>query len=41
VVITMLAGPDALATVAGAAAPALRPGTHWIEMSTAARIRTS
>jgi 3-hydroxyisobutyrate dehydrogenase-like beta-hydroxyacid dehydrogenase len=34
VVITMLAGPDALATVADAAAPALRPGIRWIEMST-------
>ncbi|KKD06946.1 NAD(P)-dependent oxidoreductase [Streptomyces sp. WM6386] len=34
VVITMLAGPDALEAVAGAAAEALRPGGHWIEMST-------
>lgn len=34
VVITMLTGPDALDTVADAAAEALRPGTHWIEMST-------
>lgn len=34
VVITMVADPDALDTVAEAAAPALRPGTHWIEMST-------
>ncbi|WP_405643698.1 NAD(P)-dependent oxidoreductase [Streptomyces sp. NBC_00019] len=34
VVITMLAGPDALEAVAGAAAEALRPGVHWIEMST-------
>lgn len=34
VVITMLAGPDALDAVADAAAPALRPGVHWIEMST-------
>jgi 3-hydroxyisobutyrate dehydrogenase len=33
VVITMLAGPDALGTVAAEAAPALRPGTHWVEMS--------
>ncbi|MEV0171255.1 NAD(P)-dependent oxidoreductase [Streptomyces sp. NPDC050803] len=34
VVITMLAGPDALAAVADEAVPALRPGAHWIEMST-------
>ncbi|MEU6381276.1 NAD(P)-dependent oxidoreductase [Streptomyces sp. NPDC046909] len=34
VVITMLADPDALDAVARAAAAALRPGTHWIEMST-------
>ncbi|NNN33524.1 NAD(P)-dependent oxidoreductase [Streptomyces sp. S3(2020)] len=34
VVITMLAGPDALEAVARAAGEALRPGVHWIEMST-------
>ncbi|MER6675989.1 NAD(P)-dependent oxidoreductase [Streptomyces sp. NPDC000983] len=34
VVITMLSGPEALAAVADAAVPALRPGTHWIDMST-------
>ncbi|MEV0258510.1 NAD(P)-dependent oxidoreductase [Streptomyces sp. NPDC050732] len=34
VVITMLAGPDALREVADAVVPALRPGTHWVEMST-------
>lgn len=34
VVVTMLAGPDALDAVAAAAVPALRPGTYWIEMST-------
>ncbi|MGW3205279.1 NAD(P)-dependent oxidoreductase [Streptomyces sp. NPDC001135] len=34
VVITMLAGPDALTAVADAVAPELRPGTTWIEMST-------
>ncbi|MGW7523866.1 NAD(P)-dependent oxidoreductase [Streptomyces sp. NPDC054783] len=34
VVITMLAGPDALADVAGAVAPELPPGTAWVEMST-------
>ncbi|MFE0672472.1 NAD(P)-dependent oxidoreductase [Streptomyces sp. NPDC058867] len=34
VVITMLTGPEALAAVADAAAPALRPRTHWIDMST-------
>lgn len=34
VVISMLTGPQALTAVADAAAPALRPGTHWIEMST-------
>jgi 3-hydroxyisobutyrate dehydrogenase-like beta-hydroxyacid dehydrogenase len=34
VVITMLSGPDALEAVAQAAAESLRPGTHWIEMST-------
>ncbi|MCT9087842.1 NAD(P)-dependent oxidoreductase [Streptomyces sp. ASQP_92] len=34
VVISMLADPGAVAEVAAAAAPRLRPGTHWIEMST-------
>ncbi|MFF7351287.1 MULTISPECIES: NAD(P)-dependent oxidoreductase [Streptomyces] len=34
VVITMLAGPDALTAVADEVASALRPGTAWIEMST-------
>lgn len=34
VVITMLAGPDALTAVADAVAPELRPGTTWVEMST-------
>lgn len=34
VVITMLAGPAALDAVAEAAAPALRPGVHWVDMST-------
>lgn len=34
VVITMLAGPDALAAVADAVIPALRPGIQWIDMST-------
>ncbi|WP_329339638.1 NAD(P)-dependent oxidoreductase [Streptomyces sp. NBC_00663] len=34
VVITMLAGPEALDEVTDAVAPALRPGIHWIEMST-------
>ncbi|MDN0194463.1 NAD(P)-dependent oxidoreductase [Streptomyces sp. S.PNR 29] len=34
VVITMLADPAALGTVAAAIVPALRPGTHWVEMST-------
>lgn len=34
VVITMLTGPEALAAVAGSAAPELRPGTCWVEMST-------
>ncbi|MCW8381869.1 NAD(P)-dependent oxidoreductase [Streptomyces justiciae] len=34
VVITMLAGPEALEAVTGAISPALRPGTHWIDMST-------
>ncbi|MFF6999736.1 NAD(P)-dependent oxidoreductase [Streptomyces sp. NPDC008313] len=34
VVITMLADPAALDTVADAVVPALRPGTRWIEMST-------
>ncbi|MEV5876043.1 NAD(P)-dependent oxidoreductase [Streptomyces sp. NPDC052101] len=34
VVITMLAGPEALTAVTDAVAPELRPGTTWIEMST-------
>ncbi|MEU7578962.1 NAD(P)-dependent oxidoreductase [Streptomyces sp. NPDC041068] len=34
VVITMLAGPDAVRDVAEAITPALRPGIHWVEMST-------
>lgn len=34
VVITMLAGPDALDAVADAIVPVLRPGTTWVEMST-------
>ncbi|GAB2750761.1 NAD(P)-dependent oxidoreductase [Streptomyces bullii] len=34
VVITMLAGPEALGAVADAVAPVLRPGTSWLEMST-------
>ncbi|MFH8606136.1 NAD(P)-dependent oxidoreductase [Streptomyces sp. NPDC018029] len=34
VVITMLAGPEAVREVAGAVLPALRPGAHWVEMST-------
>ncbi|MFE6359542.1 NAD(P)-dependent oxidoreductase [Streptomyces sp. NPDC057806] len=34
VVVTMLAGPRALAAVADDAVPAVRPGTHWIDMST-------
>ncbi|AOR34558.1 6-phosphogluconate dehydrogenase [Streptomyces fodineus] len=34
VVITMLAGPDALTAVADAIAPRLRPGVTWVEMST-------
>ncbi|MGW2420234.1 NAD(P)-dependent oxidoreductase [Streptomyces sp. NPDC001709] len=34
VVITMLAGPDALTAVADAVTPELRPGTTWVEMST-------
>ncbi len=34
VVVTMLAGPDALDAVTEAVTPALRPGSHWIEMST-------
>ncbi|MEV0981767.1 NAD(P)-binding domain-containing protein [Streptomyces sp. NPDC049915] len=33
-VITMLAGPRALAAVADAVAPRLRPGVTWVEMST-------
>ncbi|MFI6348832.1 NAD(P)-dependent oxidoreductase [Streptomyces sp. NPDC050560] len=34
VVITMLADPAAVEEVAAAILPALRPGTHWAEMST-------
>ncbi|MEU5898325.1 NAD(P)-dependent oxidoreductase [Streptomyces venezuelae] len=34
VVITMLAGPDAVRAVADAILPALRPGAYWVEMST-------
>ncbi|MEV5975875.1 NAD(P)-dependent oxidoreductase [Streptomyces sp. NPDC052114] len=34
VVITMLAGPDAVRAVADAVVPALRDGTYWVEMST-------
>ncbi|WP_120723677.1 NAD(P)-dependent oxidoreductase [Streptomyces hundungensis] len=34
VVISMLADPAAVAAVVTSAAPQLRPGTHWIEMST-------
>ncbi|MEW2163917.1 NAD(P)-binding domain-containing protein [Streptomyces sp. NPDC007084] len=34
VVITMLAGPAALEAVAEAIVPELRPGAHWVEMST-------
>ncbi|GAB2842097.1 hypothetical protein GCM10027074_05690 [Streptomyces deserti] len=34
VVITMLAGPDALGTVADAVATEVRPGAYWVEMST-------
>ncbi|MGW7256348.1 NAD(P)-dependent oxidoreductase [Streptomyces sp. NPDC054834] len=34
VVVTMLAGPAALASVAADAVPAVRTGTHWVEMST-------
>lgn len=34
VVITMLAGPEALAAVADAMAARLRPGVTWVEMST-------
>ncbi|WP_308433342.1 NAD(P)-binding domain-containing protein [Streptomyces alanosinicus] len=34
VVITMLAGPDALTAVADAVVPELRPGMTWVEMST-------
>ncbi|MEU6504964.1 NAD(P)-dependent oxidoreductase [Streptomyces sp. NPDC046942] len=34
VVLTMLAGPDALTAVADAVVPELRPGTVWVEMST-------
>ncbi|PWI18631.1 6-phosphogluconate dehydrogenase [Streptomyces sp. Act143] len=34
VVITMLTGPEALDAVVEAVSAAVRPGTHWIEMST-------
>ncbi|WP_409236119.1 NAD(P)-dependent oxidoreductase [Streptomyces sp. PA5.6] len=34
VVITMLAGPDAVREIADAILPALRPGAFWVEMST-------
>lgn len=34
VVITMLAGPEAVREIADAILPALRPGAHWVEMST-------
>ncbi|QDQ11361.1 NAD(P)-dependent oxidoreductase [Streptomyces spectabilis] len=34
VVITMLAGPDAVRSVADAILPALREGAYWVEMST-------
>ncbi|MFI6942935.1 NAD(P)-dependent oxidoreductase [Streptomyces sp. NPDC050418] len=34
VVVTMLATPDAVRAVARAIGPALRPGAHWVEMST-------
>ncbi|WP_369213605.1 NAD(P)-dependent oxidoreductase [Streptomyces flavofungini] len=34
VVITMLAGPDAVREIAGAILPALRSGAYWVEMST-------
>ncbi|MET7359708.1 NAD(P)-dependent oxidoreductase [Streptomyces sp. NPDC005562] len=34
VVITMLAGPDAVHEVADAVLPALRAGSYWVEMST-------
>ncbi|WP_079144124.1 NAD(P)-dependent oxidoreductase [Streptomyces luteocolor] len=34
VVITMLAGPDAVRAVADAVVPALREGAYWVEMST-------
>jgi 3-hydroxyisobutyrate dehydrogenase len=34
VVITMLAGPDAVRAVADAVVPELRAGMHWVEMST-------
>ncbi|MGW7276011.1 NAD(P)-dependent oxidoreductase [Streptomyces sp. NPDC054864] len=34
VVITMLAGPDAVRAVADAIVPELRTGAHWVEMST-------
>ncbi|MEV7191319.1 NAD(P)-dependent oxidoreductase [Streptomyces sp. NPDC093510] len=34
VVITMLAGPDAVREVGDLVTPVLRPGVHWVEMST-------
>ncbi|MFD9910448.1 NAD(P)-dependent oxidoreductase [Streptomyces sp. NPDC059063] len=34
VVVTMLAGPDAVRAVADAIVPELRDGAHWVEMST-------
>ncbi|GGR74632.1 hypothetical protein GCM10010252_11190 [Streptomyces aureoverticillatus] len=34
VVLTMLAGPEALRSVADAIVPVLREGVHWVEMST-------
>ncbi|MFF4396634.1 NAD(P)-binding domain-containing protein [Streptomyces sp. NPDC001480] len=34
VVVTMLAGPAAVASVAADAVPAVRTGAHWVEMST-------
>ncbi|MDG4865459.1 NAD(P)-binding domain-containing protein, partial [Streptomyces sp. T-3] len=34
VVLTMLAGPEALSAVADQVVPELSPGTYWIEMST-------
>ncbi|MFP3991162.1 NAD(P)-dependent oxidoreductase [Streptomyces sp. E11-3] len=34
VVVTMLAGPEALRAVSAEVVPALRPGAYWLEMST-------